>query len=65
VRQTMKHEDSYFINPGSATGAYSTTSPDAQPSFVLMDIDGSRVRWACAQMNTCSAAACTVNALMQ
>lgn len=44
----MKHEDSYFINPGSATGAYSTTTPDAQPSFVLMDIDGSRVRWACA-----------------
>ena len=44
MRQTMKHEDSYFINPGSATGAYSTTTPDAQPSFVLMDIDGSRVR---------------------
>ena len=48
----MKHEDSYFINPGSATGAYSTTTPDAQPSFVLMDIDGSRVRWACAQMHS-------------
>ncbi len=41
--QTLKHEDSYFVNPGSATGAYSTTTPDAQPSFVLMDVDGSRV----------------------
>lgn len=43
MSQTVKHEDSYFINPGSVTGAYSTITPDAQPSFVLMDIDGSRV----------------------
>ena len=57
VRQTMKHEDSYFINPGSATGAYSTTTPDAQPSFVLMDIDGSRVRWHVLRQMLCKAAA--------
>ena len=32
------------INPGSATGAYSSITPEAKPSFVLMDIDGSKVR---------------------
>ncbi|GBF88662.1 vacuolar sorting-associated protein [Raphidocelis subcapitata] len=35
------------INPGSATGAYSALTPDAKPSFVLMDIDGAKARWAC------------------
>ncbi|KAI8579325.1 hypothetical protein K450DRAFT_242695 [Umbelopsis ramanniana AG] len=36
-------EGRYFINPGSATGAYSGLpgSADAVPSFVLMDIQGS------------------------
>jgi hypothetical protein len=31
------------INPGSATGAYSALTPEANPSFVLMDIDGAKV----------------------
>jgi predicted phosphodiesterase len=31
------------INPGSATGAYSSLTPDVKPSFVLMDVDGSKV----------------------
>ena len=30
------------INPGSATGAYSPLSAAVRPSFVLMDVDGSR-----------------------
>ena len=34
-----------MINPGSATGAYSTVTPHPTPSFVLMDIDGPKVRW--------------------
>ncbi|KAM3581702.1 Vacuolar protein sorting-associated protein 29 [Umbelopsis sp. WA50703] len=36
-------EGRYFINPGSATGAYSGISgaADTVPSFVLMDIQGS------------------------
>lgn len=29
-----------MINPGSATGAYSSITYDVNPSFVLMDIDG-------------------------
>jgi vacuolar protein sorting-associated protein 29 len=32
-----------IINPGSATGAYSSITYDINPSFVLMDIDGLRV----------------------
>jgi putative phosphoesterase len=30
-----------FINPGSATGAYSSMTPNAQPSFVLIKFQGS------------------------
>jgi hypothetical protein len=37
------YEDRLQINPGSATGAYSTTTTDVKPSFVLMDLDGSKV----------------------
>eukprot|EP00884_Botryococcus_braunii_P010926 jgi/Botrbrau1/19835/Bobra.0124s0072.1 len=37
-----KHEDRLLINPGSATGAYSTMTMDVKPSFVLMDIDGAK-----------------------
>ena len=32
-----------MINPGSATGAYSTVTDVVKPSFVLMDIDGPKV----------------------
>ncbi|KAE8662668.1 Vacuolar protein sorting-associated protein 29 [Hibiscus syriacus] len=32
-----------IINPGSATGAYSSITYDVNPSFVLMDVDGLRV----------------------
>ncbi|CAA7031225.1 unnamed protein product [Microthlaspi erraticum] len=38
-----KHEGGVVINPGSATGAYSSINQDVNPSFVLMDIDGLRV----------------------
>ncbi|XP_065850021.1 vacuolar protein sorting-associated protein 29 [Euphorbia lathyris] len=38
-----KHEGGVVINPGSATGAYSSFTYDVNPSFVLMDIDGLRV----------------------
>ena len=37
-----KHEGGVVINPGSATGAYSSINQDVNPSFVLMDIDGFR-----------------------
>ncbi|KAK6920848.1 Calcineurin-like phosphoesterase domain, lpxH-type [Dillenia turbinata] len=38
-----KHEGGVVINPGSATGAYSSITYDVNPSFVLMDIDGLRI----------------------
>ncbi|KAK9844517.1 hypothetical protein WJX74_003511 [Apatococcus lobatus] len=38
----MQHEDRILINPGSATGAFSSLNPSAHPSFVLMDINGSK-----------------------
>ncbi|KAK8943912.1 Vacuolar protein sorting-associated protein 29 [Platanthera guangdongensis] len=41
--KAYKHEGGVVINPGSATGAYSSISYDVNPSFVLMDIDGLHV----------------------
>ncbi|MBA0805697.1 hypothetical protein Gohar_005189 [Gossypium harknessii] len=41
--KAYKHEGGVVINPGSATGAYSSFTYDVNPSFVLMDIDGLRV----------------------
>jgi vacuolar protein sorting-associated protein 29 len=41
--QAYKHEDRFLINPGSATGAYSSVTLNVKPSFVLMDIDGPKV----------------------
>ncbi|KAI3670007.1 hypothetical protein L6452_41565 [Arctium lappa] len=38
-----KHEMGMVINPGSATGSYSSMTYDVNPSIVLMDIDGLRV----------------------
>ena len=37
---SYKHEGGVVINPGSATGAFSSTTYDVNPSFILMDIDG-------------------------
>ncbi|KAI8031364.1 Vacuolar protein sorting-associated protein 29 [Camellia lanceoleosa] len=41
--KAYKHEGGVVINPGSATGAYSSITYDVNPSFVLMDIDSLRV----------------------
>jgi vacuolar protein sorting-associated protein 29 len=41
--QAVMYEDRLQINPGSATGAYSTTAKEVNPSFVLMDLDGTKV----------------------
>ena len=34
------YDGKYFINPGSATGAYSALSPSVNPSFILMATTG-------------------------
>ena len=41
--KAYKYEDRLFINPGSATGAYSPLRASTRPSFVLMDVDGQRL----------------------
>jgi hypothetical protein len=47
-RQARKAGACLALNPGSATGAYSLTwpagAPPPTPSFVLMDLDGAKVR---------------------
>jgi hypothetical protein len=41
--EAYEREGKFYINPGSATGAYSALLADVAPSFVLMDIQGSNV----------------------
>mmetsp|Transcript_20430 Transcript_20430/g.28301 ORF Transcript_20430/g.28301 Transcript_20430/m.28301 type:complete len:184 (-) Transcript_20430:186-737(-) len=41
--KAYQYEDRLIINPGSATGAFSSITHEVRPSFVLMDIDGLRV----------------------
>eukprot|EP00123_Amoebidium_parasiticum_P003931 comp15240_c1_seq1/m.12004 comp15240_c1_seq1/g.12004 ORF comp15240_c1_seq1/g.12004 comp15240_c1_seq1/m.12004 type:complete len:184 (-) comp15240_c1_seq1:480-1031(-) len=40
---SFEKDGKLFINPGSATGAFSTLTSDVTPSFVLMDIQGANV----------------------
>ncbi|XP_067938460.1 vacuolar protein sorting-associated protein 29-like [Watersipora subatra] len=39
----FEHEQKFYINPGSATGAYHPLDTDVVPSFVLLDIQQSSV----------------------
>jgi len=36
-----EHQNKFFLNPGTGTGAYSGLESEVTPSFVLMDIKGS------------------------
>uniref|UniRef100_A0A914WIS2 Vacuolar protein sorting-associated protein 29 n=1 Tax=Plectus sambesii TaxID=2011161 RepID=A0A914WIS2_9BILA len=36
--KAFEHEGRFFINPGSATGAYSALESSVTPSFALMDV---------------------------
>lgn len=38
--ESFEKNGKFFVNPGSATGAFSPCTPDVIPSFVLMDIQG-------------------------
>merc|ERR1712137_1383869 len=38
--ETFEANGKFFVNPGSATGAYSGFTSDVTPSFVLMDVQG-------------------------
>ena len=39
----VQFEGKFYINPGSITGAYSSTKPDVIPSFVLMALQEEKV----------------------
>ncbi|NXF05639.1 VPS29 protein, partial [Smithornis capensis] len=41
--EAFEYEKKFFINPGSATGAYSALDRNVTPSFVLMDVQASTV----------------------
>ncbi|NXC54788.1 VPS29 protein, partial [Aleadryas rufinucha] len=41
--EAFEHGKKFFINPGSATGAYSALERNINPSFVLMNIQASTV----------------------
>ncbi|KAG0350910.1 Vacuolar protein sorting-associated protein 29 [Podila minutissima] len=41
--EAFEHEGKFFVNPGSATGAFHPQIEDVTPSFVLMDLQGSVV----------------------
>eukprot|EP00004_Rigifila_ramosa_P011615 TRINITY_DN248_c2_g1_i1.p1 TRINITY_DN248_c2_g1~~TRINITY_DN248_c2_g1_i1.p1 ORF type:complete len:195 (+),score=42.27 TRINITY_DN248_c2_g1_i1:26-586(+) len=41
--EALQYQGKFFLNPGTATGAYSGLSTEVHPSFVLMDIQGSNV----------------------
>ncbi|CAJ0923797.1 unnamed protein product [Ranitomeya imitator] len=41
--EAFEHENKFYINPGSATGAYNALENNIIPSFVLMDIQASTV----------------------
>lgn len=41
--EAYEHENKFYINPGSATGAFTPLYQETIPSFVLMDIQSSTV----------------------
>jgi vacuolar protein sorting-associated protein 29 len=41
--EAYEHENKFYINPGSATGAFNALDTNVIPSFVLMDIQSSTV----------------------
>ena len=40
---TREYEGSWFLNPGSITGAYSSLQSETMPSFILMSITDNKV----------------------
>mmetsp|Transcript_130 Transcript_130/g.256 ORF Transcript_130/g.256 Transcript_130/m.256 type:complete len:224 (+) Transcript_130:202-873(+) len=39
----VEHEGGYYIFPGSITGAYSSSTADVSPSFILLAVQGTKV----------------------
>ena len=43
--EAYEHENRFYVNPGSITGAYSALDSELTPSFILMDIQNTALRW--------------------
>ena len=43
VNGVQQYDGKYFINPGSATGAYSAMNSNVMPSFILMAVQGDEI----------------------
>ena len=41
--EAYEHENRFYVNPGSITGAYSALESKLTPSFILMDIQSATV----------------------
>ncbi len=41
--EAYEQEGKFYVNPGSATGAYSALESEITPSFILMDIQSGTV----------------------
>jgi vacuolar protein sorting-associated protein 29 len=41
--ESWQSDGHFFLNPGSATGAFSCTDPETVPSFALMDMQTSSI----------------------
>lgn len=41
--ESFEMNNKYFINPGSATGAFSPSNPNPTPSFLLLDVQGDNI----------------------
>ena len=39
----VQYDGKYFINPGSATGAYSSMNSNPRPSFILIAVQGDEI----------------------
>lgn len=39
----IEHEGGYYVFPGSITGAYSSNTPNVNPSFILLAIQGNKI----------------------
>ncbi len=47
----FQFDGKFFVNPGSATGAYSGLQSDVKPSFVLLDVQGDNCVFYVYEMN--------------
>ncbi|GAM20209.1 hypothetical protein SAMD00019534_033840, partial [Acytostelium subglobosum LB1] len=43
IAEVSEANNKLFVNPGSATGAFSTLTNDVFPSFILMDVQGNNI----------------------